>query len=77
MPNICGKKKFTYVLEFDIKVNGNTPTSLNVSCKPNKKSCRNAIKGAKLTEKYIEKMEKLGYKVENARYDKGTPTKDN
>lgn len=70
MQKICGKKKFTYVLEYEIKMNGSTPTSLTYSCKPNKKSCRNAIKGAKLTEKYIKKMEKLGFEVENARFDK-------
>ena len=77
MPNICGKKKFTYVLEYEIKRIDGMPTSFYYSCKPNKKSSRNAMKGVKLTAKYIKKMGKLGYKVENARFDKGTPTKNN
>ena len=56
--------------EKEIKRVDGFPTSFEYSCKSNKKDYRKAIKGVKLTAKYIKKMEKFGYSVENARFEK-------
>ena len=67
---ICGEKEFTCKLRYEIKRVDGFPTSFEYSCKSNKKDYRKAIKGVKLTAKYIKKMEKFGYSVENARFEK-------
>lgn len=67
---ICGEKEFTYKLRYEIKKVDGLPTSFTFACKPNKKDYKNAMKGVKLTARYIKKMEKLGYKIENASFEK-------
>lgn len=69
--NICGKKKFLYVLEFDIKCESDNATSLKIKAKPNKISYNKAIKGVKLTDKYLKKLKKLGY-IPNCNFEKAT-----
>lgn len=70
---LLGKHKFTYVLEYEItKINevGEKSIYINFSSKPNKKQMKKALKGVKLTNKYIAKMKKLGYVFENCIFDK-------
>lgn len=73
--NICGKKKFLYVLEFDIKCESDNVTSLEIKAKPNKISYKKAIKGKKLTDKYLKKLKKLGY-IPNCNFEKATSIKE-
>ena len=70
---LLGKHKFTYVLEYEItKINefGEKSLYTNFSSKPNKKQMQKALKGVKLTNKYLKKMKKYGYAIENCIFDK-------
>ncbi len=69
--NICGKKKFLYVLEYDIKWESDNTPNLKIKAKPNKISYKKAIKGVKLTDKYLKKLKKLGY-TPNCNFEKAT-----
>lgn len=73
--NICGKKKFLYVLEVDIKCESDNAKSLEIKAKPDKTSCKKAIKGIKLTDKYLKKLKKLGY-IYNWDFKKATDIKE-
>lgn len=70
---LLGKHKFTYVLEYEITKINETDTKgiyVNFSAKPNKKSMGKALKGVKLTNRYLKKMRKLGYVFENCVFEK-------
>lgn len=68
---ILGKKKLTYELEYEIKLNtDNKSSGISFIFKGKGNSEKKAMKGLVLTEKYIKKMKKLGYIVENCNIQK-------
>ena len=63
MPNdFFGKKRITYVLEYSINWDRNN--ILGFICSMDKEQVKKAKKGIELTDKYIDKMKKLGYIVD-------------
>lgn len=70
--DVTGKKQFTAVMEYDISFEkSENPLTINYKCKTNKKTYRCLMKGVNLTKRYLTKMEKYGYKIENAHFEKG------
>jgi hypothetical protein len=68
---VTGKKQFTAVMEYDISFEkSEEPLTVKYKCKPNKKTRRRLMKGVKLTKRYLTKMEKYGYKIENVRFER-------
>lgn len=67
--DVTGKKQFTAFMEYEISFEkSEEPLTIKYKCKPNKKTYRRLMKGVKLTSKYLTKMEKYGYKIENAEF---------
>jgi hypothetical protein len=62
--DLVGKRKFTATLEYDMSLQSDGRT-FNCTCTPNKKMMKKLKKGISLTTKYLRKMEKCGYKLEN------------
>lgn len=64
LKNILGNKKLYCVLEYTIKETWNTELIFNF--KFDKKKLKRCKKAIKLSEKYLSKMKRLGFTVENA-----------
>lgn len=64
---LFGKCKMTYVIEYTIKDEGYVETekgeNYTFSVHPNKKHLKALKKGYVLTNKYLAKMQKLGFEV--------------
>jgi hypothetical protein len=66
--DLVGKRKFTATLEYDMSLQSDGRT-FNCTCTPDKKMLKRLMKGVKLTTKYLRKMEKFGYKLENVHFE--------
>lgn len=65
---LLGKRKFVANLDYEIKPI-KSEKKLAFDFKFSKKDIKRVAKGLKLTDKYLLKMEKLGFKIQSAEYN--------